>query len=911
MGRTLGWVADVVHRHRWLFLFPQLLLAGLSVNYTWKHLEFDQNRDDLVGADKPYHRDYLQFKKEFPAQDDLVVVVESESMEKNRQFVERLGARLETETNYFTDVFFRGDPKMMGPKALLFFPQDDLKSLKETLADYLPFIRQFTLATNLDSLFGLINAQFLHAKRETNAENNSLVKAVPVLERIVRQATASLLRPGIPPSPGIYALFDAGEEAEQQVYITFQRGRIYIITCQAKNQDVEDAAVERLRYLVAMTEKEVQGINVGVTGEPVLDHDEMVQSQKDATKASIISLVACALIFIYGYQETGRPLKATFCLLVGLAYTLAFATLTIGHLNILTITFTPILIGLAIDFGVHLITRYEEELRLGQAEAPAMRKAMVFTGQGIFTGALTTSAAFLAMWLTNFKGIQEMGVICGGGMLICLFPMMTLLPVLLYRGRQNAMDKRGPAKVELRSRIENIWLSRPRWVTFITIVLCLVSFTQFYKVVFDYDLLHMQSAGLPAVVFEQKLLNASKKSVLFGAVVADTPEQGVELEEKLKKLSTVSEVISMATYLAESPAPKLQLIREIKEEISSIDFKPPDTRPVQLESLSRTLYSTYGYLGMAADETRKDDPTLAGQLMGLRDAINDLRKQMLAIDPATAARKLGAFQEALFSDVGETFSALKDQDDRSGMRIQDLPSGLKNRFIGIHGKYLLQVYPKADVWQRDKQEEFVKELQTIAPHVTGTPVQLYYYTKLLKDSYEQAAWYALIAIAIMTFIHFRTLSSVILALLPVAVGCIWMGGLMGLFRIPFNPANIMTLPLVIGIGVTNGIHILNRFAEEKHAGILSKSTGKAVFVSGLTALAGFGSLMIAQHQGIRSLGQVMSIGIATCMIAALTFLPAVLNLFIVGRGGAKIQPSVDNARSTLGREEPRSKTSSN
>ena len=217
--------------------------------------------------------------------------------------------------------------------------------------------------------------------------------------------------------------------------------------------------MERLRELVAQTEREVPGLNVGLTGEPVLEHDEMEQSQKDTTVASIVSLVMCALIFIYGYQETGRPLKATLCLLVGLGYTLAFTTLTIGHLNILTITFVPILIGLAIDFGVHLITRYEEELRQGKSEEAAMRKAMVFTGQGIFTGALTTAAAFLAMWLTNFKGIQEMGIICGGGMMVCFVPMMTLLPVLLLRGRQNVHGPhKPPPKIELRARIENIWL---------------------------------------------------------------------------------------------------------------------------------------------------------------------------------------------------------------------------------------------------------------------------------------------------------------------------------------------------------------------------------------------------------------------------------------------------------------------
>jgi predicted RND superfamily exporter protein len=179
------------------------------------------------------------------------------------------------------------------------------------------------------------------------------------------------------------------------------------------------------------------------------------------------------------------------------------------------------------------------------------------------------------------------------------------------------------------------------------------------------------------------------------------------------------------------------------------------------------------------------------------------------------------------------------------------------------------------------------------------------YTTLLKNSYEQAAWYSLGAIIVLVFIHFHTLLSVVLALLPVAIGTIWMIGLMGWTGIPFNPANIMTLPLVIGIGVTNGIHILNRFAEEKTPSILSKSTGKAVLVSGLTAIAGFGSLMLAKHQGIRSLGYVMSIGIAACMLAGLTFLPALLKLLIDSGWSLKKKPSGDNAQSPLGREEPR------
>jgi predicted RND superfamily exporter protein len=224
---------------------------------------------------------------------------------------------------------------------------------------------------------------------------------------------------------------------------------------------------------------------------------------------------------------------------------------------------------------------------------------------------------------------------------------------------------------------------------------------------------------------------------------------------------------------------------------------------------------------------------------------------------------------------------------------------------------LLQVYPKKDVWQHDNQQEFVdtlrKELDpknTNHPIVTGTPVQLLEYTKLLKDSYITAAWYSLIAIAIMVFFHFRGLTAVVLSLIPVGIGTLWLVGLMGWKDMPFNPANIMTLPLVIGIGVTNGIHILNRYAEEGTPDILAKSTGKAVLVSGLTAIAGFGSLILAQHRGIHSLGFIMSVGIAMCMVAGLTFLPALLILIARRRPLIK-KPSAGNASPTPGQEEPR------
>lgn len=896
-ANALRFITRLLLRHPKWFVGPQIILCILCILYTagafkpfgLRGLEMDMNRDNLVGEKERYHNIYLKFREEFPQQDELVVVVESENMERNRQFIERLAAKVEPLTNTFEDVFYKGDLNMLGKKAMLFIDETNLVELRDTLRNMQPFIEQFTQATNLDSLFGLINKQIRTAKRETNAQNDALMKSIPALKRIVDQATGSLERPGMAVSPGVNALFGAGEEAEKQIYITFNNGRIYLLTARPRNEDANGPAVEKMRELIAETQHEVPGLNIGLTGGPVLEYDEMHQSEHDSTVASIASLVICSLIFIYAYQQTGRPLKAVLCLIIGLGYTMGFTTAVIGHLNVLTITFAPMLIGLAIDFGVHFITRYEEEMRRGRSEAEGVEKSMVFTGQGIVTGALTTAAAFLAMGFTKFKGIQEMGLISGGGLVLCLIPMMTMLPVLLMRGRQNEIDHQLGPQVEKRVQIENLWLQRPLIVTAITVIICGLCATVFPKVHFDYNLLNMQSKGLPSVVYEQKLIDSAGQSVLYAAVIADNLKEAQEFEKKIKDLAakpdsiiSASNTISPTEFLAGDQSKKVQLVREITNELATVKFAPEDKSPIDLQELGATLFSLSGYLGLIVDATGKDEPEIAKQMQELHDSISVFRRKMLSGEPEIPAR-LSHYQDALFDDLHDTFANLRNQ-IAAPLRAEDLPPALKNRFIGVHGKLQIQVFPKAEnsLWEHQNQKKLMSELASIIPDdkVTGTPTQLYVYTTLLKNSYQQAALYSLIAIAIMVLLHFRSFLCVGLALLPVAIGTIWMMGFMGITDIPFNPANIMTLPLVVGIGVTNGIHILNRFAEEQNPGILAKSTGKAVLVSGLTAITGFGSLILARHQGIQSLGFVMSVGIATCMIAGLTFLPALLTLLV-------------------------------
>ena len=908
LARILGRLATAVMRRPQLFVWPQFILFAACVVYTVFHLQMDMDNDDLVGPNLKYHRNHLAMIKEFPEPDKLVVVVESADLENNRQFVERLAARMRPETNLFEEIFFQQNLSMMREKTLLYASESDLADMQGVLQTAQPFIRQFTRTTNLVSLFEQVNTSFRTARPEETPETRSLVKSLPSLTRIVTQADDALLHSGVPPSPNVFTLLDGNDQSLLDSYITFAHGRMFVLTTHAPDDSRTDDAIERLRELVRQTQAEVPGVNVGLTGEPVLDYDQMMQSQKDTTMASLVSLLLCALIFIYGYNETGRPIKATVCLLIGLGYTMGFTTLVVGHLNILTITFVPMLIGLAIDFGVHLITRYEEELRHGRTKEEALHKAMVFTGQGIFTGALTTAGAFGAMAFTNFKGIHEMGIICGGGLLLCLVPMLTMLPALMLRGRQNALDRR-LREDETRAWIERLWLDRPGLVMGLTAALCGAALVGGSKLYFDYNLLKMQNPQLPSVVFVKKMMDSADKSVLFGAVMTDSLTNAVALQERIEKLPEVAgtEPPFYRDFINPHQERKLQLIGQVKQSVAHLEFAPPDSQPVNVYALSRTLYSLSGYLGAALEEIGTNQPDLSEQLVRLKTAIMTLRKDALnGDDPTVAAlgKKLALFQQALYGDLQETFQLLQRQDNSAPVQVNDLPPTLRKEFVGVTGKYLIMIYPRGNVWERGPQEQFITALRKIDPNVTGTPVQLYEYETLLKDSYVQASWYSLIAIAFLVLIHFRSVTAVILALLPVGIGTLWLAGLMGWVGIPVNLSNIMTLPLVIGIGVTNGIHILNRYAEEGTPGIFARSTGKAVLVSGLTAIAGFGSLMLAQHSGIHSLGVVMSAGMALCMIAALTFLPAVLNVLGRWRPLVKKKPGADSRQHQV-QEEPR------
>jgi uncharacterized protein len=911
-GGVLRKLADWLFAHPRVGSYPQWLLLVACVFYTATQLRLSTDRGDLVSQHERYRRTFLDVKEEFGLRDLLVVVVESESQDKNRRFLEQLAVRLEDENHLIRSVHFKGDLKRMGPKAMLFLSEEELAAFHHNLESNRDLIRVFSQANQLNAVFELVNRQFrqLRASPRGATGEVDLVRAVPTLRRLMDLASESVLESETAPVPGVSVLFGAEQGGERQGgYLTFAGGRIHVLTAEAATPELEATAIHRLRELLHETQVGIPGINVGLTGESVLRYDEMEQARKDTLLATGIALGLTAVILIWFYHEIRRPMLATLCLLVGIGYTLGFATFTVGRLNLLSITLVPILIGLAIDFGVHLISRYDEELRIGCSSRVAMQKAMGFTGIGILTSALTTAGAFFTMMLTDLRGIREMGWIAGTGLLVSVVPMLTLLPLLLVGGKRGSLHPRraeaAPRRESTlleslaccarkhrptrghharRTRLEQLMLDRSWTVLGGAAAMTLFTFLHLPKVHFDYNLQNLQTRGLPAVEMERKLIRTGSQSVLSCSVVADSLPEAAALEREILRLPSVAGVTSLVTFLTEDQETKLAWVRAIKREIARIGLPDPDFRPIHLRNLEQTLFFMQTYVDRAIEKLplMETGSALEKPLLELRASVSRLRALAAQGSPETAAR-LTLFQQGLFQDLRETMLAIHQQNDRDRLRWEDVPPFFRDRFRSPEGRFRLQVHSRDNLWQRDKQETFVRELRTLDPDVTGSPVQFYETTSRLMHSFQEAAGYALAIVAVLVFLHFRRWDATLLALTPLLLGYGWMLGLMGWLGIPLNPINVASLALVVGIGVTNGVHVLNRFVEEKKPVILTRSTGKAVVVSALTTIAGFGSLLVARHQGIASLGAVMAIGTAACMLASLAVLPTVLNL--LGRKG--------------------------
>jgi len=684
-----------------------------------------------------------------------------------------------------------------------------------------------------------------------------------------------------------------GSDVDEDGYLVDEHRRfVFVLAVAPEDTSVMASAagaLERIRDHIRAVRPAFPDVEVGITGGPALATEEMLASVRDTTLASILSLIGVGVCFVLFYRDIARPLLAVFTLTIGLAWSFGYITLTIGHLTILSVAFATILIGMSDDFGVHLISRFEEELEHVRSTFEALRRTFVHSGAGIVSGALTFAVAFFAMTLTNFLGMIELGFIGGGGLLLCLVAMLTVFPACLvlyerfkarWLGRWIDTHLRLPQRLATwRPHILERLYRHPQWLLVVTGALTLCGIAALPHLRFDSNLLHLQARGTESVEWELKILTQAKRSSWYAVSVASTLEEARRLEAAYSELPEVGRVESAASLVPDRQAERIDAVRELQPIVRDLPAIPTGVTEVDAREVHELLQSIRFKLQDGGED--KWDPRRKPSDQALRDVRAALARvePMLGVgDPARVSAALGDLQRELFLDCADQIDFLKRNARAEPISIEGLPSLLKRRFIAPTGRFLVQIFPKEDIWEPENLRRFVTALRRIDPQVTGGPVSFFETSRLMRDGYIEAGIYALLAICLIALYDFRDVRLALLALLPLFVGALWTAAIMWLGGLEFNLANLIILPLIVGIGISNGIHIIHRHLEEGSQGVsvIARSTGKAVVLSSLTTMVGFGSLMVARHQGIFSLGFLLTIGIGCNLAASVTVLPAIL-----------------------------------
>jgi hypothetical protein len=910
-------LAQISIKRPYLVLLCAAALSVASVLYTKARLEFHTGQDDLITPNSRASRDYLDYTREFPDLDGLIIVVPvAPDPTRAEHFVDALAARLNADHANVKTVFYKIDAGAFADRAMLYMTAADLDALAQKLRAAFPMLGGYAADPSLAGFFAMVNAGIdrqmqaqMPAEMQRQMQSRARASMRTARGRQMRRTAAATAQPektlpgssAAPPSPPAFdtgaidtvlngmladtdstkyvspwqSMMQAGgqDSAQGHGYLVSDNGK-YLLLQVAPGDGVKDGPdpTEAIESDLSAVRAAFPGVMAGMTGGPALAHAEETTTAHDIALASLIAIGSNVLLLVIPFTAVVEPLFAVLALLAGVAWSFGFTTLAIGHLNLLSAVFTSVLAGIGINFPIHLMARYDEARRQGATSAQAVELAVVNTGTGVFASACIMALAFLTPVFTDFRGIAELGIVSAAGLFLCLVSALLVFPALVVlRDRYRPTRTRPQLAPAARASILEAAFRRPALIVVGAVVVTAGALLLTGRVKFDQNLLKLQAEQTEAVKFENVLLKDSGRSSWFAVSLAPTMEAGETRAAAFRKLPEVSDVETISTYIPDDQSAKLKTLHGLSAMLAPIAMAPL-RHPGDSARLARELAQLEGRLTMMAPADTSGASAKTASLV--QAALARLKR-----DPKAFA----GYEASTNADLRARLRELKHDLQPAVVTAANLPKVVRDRFIGKSGRFLVQIYPRGDVWEDAALSRFIGALKTVDEDVTGPPVQTYNIATVMRRGYEHAAVLALIAVFVFVFADFRNLRDTALATVPLLFGGAWMLEAMGFMGWEFNLANLFAVPILIGTGIDNGVNMLYRWREErdKSALILTKAVGKSVTIASLTTIAGFAALIPAAHRGISSLGWVLSLGVTLILVATLVVLPAMFEL--VGR----------------------------
>jgi hopanoid biosynthesis associated RND transporter like protein HpnN len=586
-------------------------------------------------------------------------------------------------------------------------------------------------------------------------------------------------------------------------------------------------------------------------------------------------------ILLIAYRSIWLTLATLMTLALGMLFCAAFAAFAVKELNLISVAFAVSNIGLGVEYAIHFCLRYRDNLSHHIHKELALRSTLKSTAPSLLLCAGTTSIGLYAFIPTDYKGVSELGLLAGTSLFICLLITLIALPALLKiipAPDKFEANKSQNVLARLSEKMAILPLHYARPISIGTLVIAVISIALTFNVETDFNPINLRDPNTESVIAFKNLMKDKETTPMTLTVLAKNENSAKALQQKLVVLPSVDKTVSLFDFQPAAQDDKLALIEEMAlilgGQTKSFPALKIDTDPVPgIKHLIKTIDTIL---------PEKIDAHQRAALNSFKDELQDILIELDARQQPERRMFIEKVQTTLLGTLPNVMNELSVSFNAKPVTLDDLPSDIKDKWLSKNGSYRIQIFPKKDLNDLSSLAEFIAEVQTVAPETTDLPIMYWESMKEVIAAFQQAIVIALITIAVLLFAIRRNVIDTLLVMTPLILAGLFTMASTVITNTPINFANIIALPLLLGLGVDNGIHMVEKLhhslSEEQN--IYQSSTARAMFYGALTTASSFAGLAFSPHQGISSMGLIITMGIFWIMVCTFVVLPALSKLVL-------------------------------
>jgi uncharacterized protein len=847
-------IVDYCIRYATQIIGIAALLGLVTAIYAAGHFAIDADVNKLISKDLPWRQREAAFQKFFPPKEETILaVIDAPTSELATQATAALIQKLSDQKNHFHSIMEAGGGPFFQKNGLLFLPTQEVVGLTKKLGDAKPVIQTLAQDPHLRGLttalnYGLIGARMNHYTLDDFAGTMNMVS--DTLDEVIAGRPASFswraMLNGKPPTP-----------SERRRFIDIRPVLDFSALMPGK------AATDAIRQAATDLNLSGQyGARVRLTGPVAIADEEYATLEEGAFTNTTVTILVVLTILYLALRSFGIIFAVFISLLVGLSITAAIGLALVGALNLISVAFAVLFIGLGVDFGIQFTVRYRAE----RHEVDDLREALLNTarhvGAQLTLAAAATAAGFLSFLPTDYKGLSELGLLAGLGMIIAFLTSITVIPALLMHmrppGEPEEMGFKWLAPVDR-------FMERRRIPIIVgTGLVVAAGLPLLYWLQFDFNPLNLRSPRVESVATFLELRSDPAIGASSIYVLVPNKDAAKVDVEKLSKLPEVSSVKTIENFIPEDQQPKLAAIRQLATVLEPALRPDPNKKPPTDADNVAALKAAVASLKQSAG-TQTGQGALAAKRLG-----DDLTK--LADGDEALRRRAEA---ALVPPLNTALDELRNYLQAEPVSLESLPPEITREWVTQDGRFKIEILPTGDPTDNETLRRFARAVQEVEPNAIGGPIAILESGRTVIRAFFEAGFWALTSITILLWIVLRRFGDVLLTIIPLLMAGIVTMELMVLLDMKLNFANIIALPLLLGVGVAFKIYYIMAWRAGQ-TDLLQSSLTRAVMFSALTTATAFGSLWLSSHPGTSSMGKLMALALVTTMAAAVLFQPVLM-----------------------------------